>query len=172
MANANARANVHQRVNTHQRQNAQTARRMRSSLRATRATPSASDKAEALCELARDENGLLGVSFAEVMRAIDDIYAFVPTTYVSGKGTNREMTNKSGTNNGSCKTFYFASLHALSEDATLRLFCEHYDDVKANPNGNSHGNIRAFMLTGFSGIEFAGVALVPRDGAANGANDV
>lgn len=29
--------------------------------------------------------------------------------------------------------------------STLRLFCEHYQDVLDTPDGDSHANIRAFV---------------------------
>ena len=48
----------------------------------------------------------------------------------------------------------------LSKDETLRLFGEHYKDVLADPEGDSHSNIRTFMKQGWDGIEFPdGIAL-------------
>ena len=35
--------------------------------------------------------------------------------------------------------------YGLDEASTLRLFCEHYQDVLDTPDGDSHANIRAFM---------------------------
>ena len=64
---------------------------------------------------------------------------------------------------GSCKIFYFAKMHRVSEASTLRLFCEHYESVLLNPEGMSHQNIRNFMNDGgWSGIEFDGEVLLPR----------
>ena len=48
---------------------------------------------------------------------------------------------------GSLKTYYFAHLHGLDEASTLRLFCEHYKDVLDTPDGDSHANIRAFLVS-------------------------
>lgn len=79
------------------------------------------------------------------------------------------MVNPPGTNTGSCKIFYFAQLHSLPPDATLRLFCEHYQDVLDTPDGDSHANIRAFMKNGWEGIRFAGPALVSRATSADSA---
>ena len=48
---------------------------------------------------------------------------------------------------GSLKTYYFAHLHGLDEASTLRLFCEHCKDVLDTPDGDSHANIRAFLVS-------------------------
>ena len=73
-------------------------------------------------------------------------------------------------NVGSLKTYYFAHLHGLDEASTLRLFCEHYQDVLATPDGESHANIRAFMGNGWAGIAFDGEALRLRDGSEEDAD--
>lgn len=44
-------------------------------------------------------------------------------------------------------------LHGLSEIETMRLFCEHYQNVLDTPEGDSHANIRCFMLNGWEGID-------------------
>ena len=144
---------------------------MRAQVAATNANPSVANIVQTLCELAEQDYGLTGVKFNEVMAKVDECYTFSPTEYVSGKGTAIEVTNAPGTNNGSCKTFYFAKLHNLSPGAALRLFCEHYEDVLATPDGDSHANIRAFMANGWDGISFAGEALRMRDGSES-VNDV
>ena len=144
---------------------------MRAQVAATNANPSVANIVQTLCELAEQDYGLTGVKFNEVMAKVDECYAFSPTEYVSGKGTAIEVKNAPGTNNGSCKTFYFAKLHNLSPGAALRLFCEHYEDVLATPDGDSHANIRAFMANGWDGISFAGEALRMRDGSES-VNDV
>ena len=144
---------------------------MRAQVAATNANPSVANITQTLCELAEQDFGFTGVKFNEVMAKVDECYAFTPTEYTSGKGTAIEVTNAAGTNNGSCKTFYFAKLHDLSEGAALGLFCEHYEDVLATPAGDSHANIRAFMANGWEGIAFAGEALRMRDGSES-VNDV
>ncbi|MGH8558319.1 MAG: HopJ type III effector protein [Methylococcales bacterium] len=36
------------------------------------------------------------------------------------------MENDAGTNEGSCKIFFFALLHGLEKDKTLKLFGDYY----------------------------------------------
>lgn len=97
------------------------------------------------------------IEFEQVMQVITDNYQYQPTLF-----TNGELVNEMGTNEGSCKIFYFAQLNKLSPEQTLACFGRYYrEDVLANPNGNDHGNIRNFMQTGWQGIEFKSVALVP-----------
>lgn len=143
---------------------------MRAKIAATTADPGAENVIATLCELAEQEFGLTGVKFTEVMAKLDECYDFVPTAYSSGVGSGRATTNAAGTNNGSCKTFYFAKMCGLSEDAALRLFCEHYEDVVRTPDGDSHANIRAFMENGYAGLTFEGDALVAK-GTGSGANN-
>lgn len=143
---------------------------MRAKIAATNADPGAENVIATLCELAEQEFGLTGVKFTEVMAKLDECYDFVPTAYSSGVGSGRATTNAAGTNNGSCKTFYFAKMRGLSEDAALRLFCEHYEDVVRTPDGDSHANIRAFMENGYAGLTFEGDALVAK-GTSSGANN-
>ena len=118
----------------------------------------------AILELANQEFGLTGVKFTEVMDKVNECYAFTPCQYTSGVGTPQETVNPAGTNSGSLKTYFFAHLHGLDEAATLRLFCEHYKDVLDTPDGDSHANIRAFMVNGWDGIAFEGEPLKLRDG--------
>jgi hypothetical protein len=47
-----------------------------------------------------------------------------------------------------------AVLEDLSLEETLRAFGEHYRSVLATPTGSDHGNIRALMETGLSGVNF------------------
>lgn len=97
------------------------------------------------------------IEFEQVMQVIQDNYQYQPTPF-----TNGELVNESGTNEGSCKIFYFAQLNKLSTQQTLACFGRYYrDDVLANPSGNDHGNIRNFIQTGWQGIEFKTAALLP-----------
>lgn len=97
------------------------------------------------------------IEFEQVMQVIQDNYQYQPTQF-----TNGELVNESGTNEGSCKIFYFAQINELSAQQTLACFGRYYrNDVLANPSGNDHGNIRNFMQTGWQGIEFTSVALLP-----------
>ncbi len=95
------------------------------------------------------------IAFDQVMAVINEHYAYTPTRF-----TNGEVVNEAGSNEGSCKIFYFAQLNALSETETLALFGAYYrEDVLGNPAGDDHGNIRNFILDGWLGITFDGVAL-------------
>ena len=95
------------------------------------------------------------IEFTQVMKVIVDNYQYQPTTF-----TNGELVNESGTNEGSCKIFYFAQLNNLSPEQTLACFGSYYrEDVLANPKGDDHQNIRNFMQTGWQGIDFKSVAL-------------
>jgi len=97
------------------------------------------------------------IEFEQVMQVIQDNYQYQPTCF-----TNGELVNDIGTNEGSCKIFYFAKLNKLSPEQTLACFGRYYrDDVLANPSGSDHANIRNFMQTGWQGIEFKSVALLP-----------
>lgn len=98
------------------------------------------------------------VEFALVIATIESHYTFTPTEFRNG-----EQFNAANTNNGSCKIFAFAQLHQLSEQATLNAFGQFYtQDVLQNPKGDDHGNIRNFMKTGWSGVQFSGTALQAR----------
>jgi len=98
------------------------------------------------------------ISFEQVMQVINENYNYLPATF-----TNGELVNKTGTNEGSCKIFYFAKLNGLTEQQTLACFGRFYrDDVVKNPQGNDHGNIRNFIQTGWDKIKFNSVALSPK----------
>jgi len=97
------------------------------------------------------------IEFEQVMQVITDNYQYQPTSF-----TNGDLVNERGTNEGSCKIFYFAQLNELTPEQTLTCFGRYYrEDVLANPKGNDHGNIRNFMQTGWQGIEFKTVVLLP-----------
>lgn len=95
------------------------------------------------------------VSFDDVINIITSNYQYTPTTFSNG-----EVVNEAGTNEGSCKIFTFSKLHKLSKEQTLACFGKYYrDDVLGNPEGNDHGNIRNFMISGWEGIHFSSEAL-------------
>ena len=91
--------------------------------------------------------------FTDVLQVIDQNYSYTPVSFSNGIGEDA-LINAAGTNQGSCKVFAFARMHQLSESETLACFAEHYRDVLADPNGESHGNIRRFMRHGWKGITF------------------
>lgn len=103
-----------------------------------------------LCSNAED------VIFEQVMQVISENYRYTPTGF-----TNGDLLNEAGTNEGSCKIFYFAQLNKLTEQQTLNCFGQFYrDDVVKNPQGNDHGNIRNFMQSGWKTIQFKSAALI------------
>ena len=99
------------------------------------------------------------IEFASVMQVISQSYSYAPTAFSNGS-----LLNAAGNNEGSCKILHFAQLHELTELETLNLFGNFYrNDVLANPAGTDHGNIRNFILTGWSGVRFDGLPLITLD---------
>jgi HopJ type III effector protein len=49
----------------------------------------------------------------------------------------------------------YAALSQLDKDNTLKLWGQYYREVKADPNGSSHQNIRNFMKYGWEGTSRA-----------------
>ena len=97
------------------------------------------------------------ITFEQVMQVISDNYQYQPALFKNG-----ELINEAGTNEGSCKIFYFAQLHQLNQQQTLSCFGRYYrEDVLENPAGNDHGNIRNFIKSGWQGIEFNAEVLTP-----------
>jgi hypothetical protein len=95
------------------------------------------------------------IAFADTMAVIEAHYDFSPTAFRNG-----DTENTADTNNGSCKIFAFGLLNELTEAQTLACFGDYYrKDVLENPQGDDHQNIRNFIKSGWSGIEFAGEAL-------------
>lgn len=98
------------------------------------------------------------IEFPDVIALVNSLYTYIPTGFY-----NHEIYNEAGQNTGSCKVFAFARLHELTQEQTLALFGAFYRaDVLRTPEGDSHPNIRQFMKTGWSGIEFEGVPLRAR----------
>lgn len=98
------------------------------------------------------------LGFNDTMAVIDALYEFNPCAFKNG-----DLLNEAGKNNGSCKLFSFARLHGLSEQQTLHCFGAYYrDDVLKHPAGTDHQNIRNFIKTGWTGIEFNSAALAPK----------
>jgi hypothetical protein len=101
---------------------------------------------------------LTSIEFTDVMAVISAEYDYSPTAFSNG-----DLRSEGGTNEGSCKIFYFAKLNELSEQTTLALFGQYYRvDVLQNPEGVDHGNIRNFMKSGWKGVTFDAVALVKK----------
>lgn len=95
------------------------------------------------------------VTFAETIAVIEENYTFTPTAFQNGL-----QHNAAGENSGSCKLFAFAKLQQLTEAETLACFGAYYsEEVLGDPIGTNHQNIRNFIKTGWSGIQFEGEAL-------------
>lgn len=98
------------------------------------------------------------VEFSQVINVITENYDYVPCEFSNG-----DLVSAAGTNEGSCKIFYFAKLNKLTETETLALFGQYYrEDVLGNPKGNDHGNIRNFMVTGWNAVSFVDEALAAK----------
>lgn len=94
--------------------------------------------------------------FKDVLAHIDARYTHTPTAFRNGSQQNAATENQ-----GSAKVFTFAKLHDFSKEDTLKLFGEHYDHVLDTPEASNHQNIRQFMINGWEGVHFEGVALTP-----------
>ncbi len=100
------------------------------------------------------------VSFQDSIAVIDANYFYTPTRFANG-----DVVNEAGTNESSCKLFYFAKLHGLTHGQTLTLFGDYYwKDVLEHPKAKSHANIRSFMRYGWAGIAYDGEALRKQEG--------
>ena len=86
------------------------------------------------------------LKFEEVIEIID-------THYESGliEFKNGDIVNKPGENEGSAKLLSYAALSGFDKETTLKLWGQYYRDVLADPDGDSHQNIRNFMKTGWDG---------------------
>ncbi|MEX2476577.1 HopJ type III effector protein [Marinobacter sp.] len=96
-------------------------------------------------------------SFDDTLALIDGYFEYQPTDFRNGP-----LFNAAGENAGSCRVFALGQYCSLSEADTLGLFAEHYQQVLNDPVGDSHGNIRQFISSGWSGIRFEGNPLRAR----------
>ncbi len=100
------------------------------------------------------------IEFNDTMDIIDLLYFFTPTSFKNG-----DLVNEAGQNSGSCKIFSLARLHNLTPEQTLACFGSYYrDDVLKHPDNKDHQNIRNFVKTGWSGIEFNSEPLKAKSG--------
>jgi len=98
------------------------------------------------------------IDFKGVISLIDALYTFKPSKFINGT-----VVNEAGQNSGSCKLFAFAALQKLNKAQTLHCFGQYYSDVLLTPEKEDHQNIRNFITTGWEGISFQDVALVPKN---------
>jgi len=97
------------------------------------------------------------LSFKETLAVVAANFDYSPKQFVNGG-----VQSAAGANEGSCKVFSMGKLMDLSETEVLACFAEHYRQVLSEPDGTSHGNIRAFMTHGWEGVQFPdGLALTP-----------
>lgn len=113
------------------------------------------------CEVfnANVEMDAADLKFEEVMELID-------THYESGliEFKNGDIVNKPGENEGSAKLLSYAALSNMDKETTLKLWGQYYREVVADPDGDSHQNIRNFMKYGWEGVPFEnGIALTRKN---------
>ena len=97
------------------------------------------------------------IKFSEVLQFIEARYTHTATAFKNG-----EQHNAATENQGSAKVLSFAQANNLSEEETIQLFAEHYDDVLSTPEATNHQNIRQFMKSGWDGVQFEGSSLTER----------
>lgn len=95
--------------------------------------------------------------FDDTLALIERYFEYQPTGFHNGP-----LFNAAGENAGSCRVFGLGRHCNLSESETLCLFAQHYQQVLDEPAGESHGNIRQFISTGWSGIRFDSEPLRPQ----------
>jgi hypothetical protein len=93
-------------------------------------------------------------NFDDTLALVEQHFHYQPTGFHNGP-----EFNASDENLGACKVFGIAQYCSLNEVDTLTLFAQHYKQVLDNPAGESHGNIRQFISTGWSGIRFENTPL-------------
>jgi len=125
--------------------------RMLDEIRASGETiPEACELFNANLEMSGDD-----VTFEEVIALIDEWYESQLLEFKNG-----DIVNKQGENEGSAKILSYAALSQLDKETTLKLWGQYYREVKADPEGTSHANIRNFMKYGWDGVPFEnGIAL-------------
>ena len=96
------------------------------------------------------------LSFQETIAFVQANYQYRPSRFLNG-----DVVNDAGKNEGSCKIFALAKLNQFSEAETLQCFGDYYRvDVLQHPEASDHANIRQFMKTGWTGIQFDQEALL------------
>lgn len=96
-------------------------------------------------------------NFEDTLALVERYFHYTPSAFHNGA-----LFNAACENEGSCKLFALAQYCNLTEAQTLQCFGQHYQQVLDEPTGTSHGNIRQFMGTGWSGIHFDASPLRPK----------
>jgi hypothetical protein len=83
----------------------------------------------------------------------EDLMELIDTHYEVGllEFKNGNILNKQGENEGSAKLLSYAAISEFDKETTLKLWGQYYREVLADPDGDSHQNIRNFMKTGWDG---------------------
>ena len=89
------------------------------------------------------------MQFEDLMSIIDQDYNYTPAAFSNG-----EVENSINENQGSAKLFCFAAVNQLSPLETLHCFGQYYQEVLNDPEGDSHANIRNFIIYGWEGLKF------------------
>lgn len=99
------------------------------------------------------------LTFEEVMEMIDEHFEDGLIEFKNG-----DILNAAGENMGSAKILSYAALAQMDKDTTLKLWGQYYREVLADPDGDSHQNIRNFMKYGWDGVPFEnGIALTRKN---------
>jgi len=96
----------------------------------------------------------------------EDLMELIDTHFETGliEFKNGNTVNKPGENEGSAKLLSYAALSDFDKETTLKLWGQYYREVLADPDGDSHQNIRNFMKTGWEGVPFEnGIALTRKN---------
>lgn len=102
------------------------------------------------------------VEFDDVIETIRTEYTYTPSQFSIGQDDNM-VISESGTNEGSCKIFAFATLNDLSKEQTLACFGKYYrEDVLQHPEGTDHANIRTLMKYSLDDVFFYDTVLVKK----------
>ncbi|MDC9714469.1 MAG: HopJ type III effector protein [Gammaproteobacteria bacterium] len=97
------------------------------------------------------------MKFDDLMTLIEQNY-----DYTSAPFTNGDLHNAADENQGSAKLFCFGAIHQLTQLEVLHCFGEHYRSVLNSPEGDSHPNIRNFIVYGWEGLKFDSPVLVKK----------
>jgi hypothetical protein len=97
---------------------------------------------------------------------MEEVLAVIDEHYEDGliEFKNGDFLNKAGENVGSAKILSYAALSQMDKETTLKLWGQYYREVLADPDGDSHQNIRNFMKYGWDGVPFEnGIALTRKN---------
>lgn len=97
------------------------------------------------------------MNFDDLIELIDENYNYTPVSF-----TNGDFQNAAAENQGSAKLFCFGAIHQLTQLEVLHCFGEHYQAVLNEPKGDSHQNIRNFIIYGWEGLKFDSPVLVKK----------